>query len=46
MRNEKYIEALGHYQKMYELLPSDKGNKADFIDDIFRKKNKLMEIKQ
>ena len=36
MRNEKYIEALGHYQKMYELLLSDTGNKTDFMDDVLR----------
>ena len=40
------MEALGHYQKMYELLPSDTGNKTDFMDDVLRIKNKLMEIKQ
>ena len=44
--NKKYREALGHYQKMYELLPLDTGNKTDFMDDILRIKNKLMEIKQ
>ena len=46
MRNKKYIQAIGHYQKIYELLPSDTGNKTDFMDDVLRIKNKLMEIKQ
>ena len=44
--NEKYNKALGHYQKMYELLPSDTVNKTDFMDDILRIKNRLMEIKR
>ena len=44
--NKNYNKALGHYQKMYELLPSDTGNKTDFMDDVLRIKNKLMEIKQ